>query len=438
MVLFGVLLIGIISLCWSVYRDIQIEKLYPSDLRNRIVGARLQKDGRMPYFHKWKPADGLRYYDPQNFDTLKVSTSTASPYFHQMLYPIADMEQRTISRLWIFIQYVLLFIITGIALSLTVTAVQKVAVLAMAISFLFTEAWIKIIETGQLYLFIPFLAMCGYFFLQKKKYTAMAFLAGLFAVSLVLIRPNTVFMFLPFLFIAGRYSLRYKMAFFVPVILLLGYTVSNGHQRALWTEYAESLSEQIKLHQNLSPTSQQNEEDPGFVSWEGWNMAEVKAELAKSSYVNYSENGNFFVLVENLTGIHLSSAFLSIASFLLIFIMTLLFYFFCRKPGFDSCNIAIFGFCLYMTSDLFSPIYRHQYNTVQWFFPLLLAASGYIKNYKWIYAALVAGIALNIINTPFIKMEHTIGEYIIFAALLFLAFVYKRQQQLTTSFHSVH
>ena len=434
----GIVLMILTSLCWSVYRDIQIEKLYPGDLRNRVVGARLQKDDRMPYFYKWKPADGLRYYDPQNFDTLKVSNSTASPFFHQLLYPIADMEQRTISRLWVFIQYVLLFIMTVIAVTLSVTAIQKVAVLGMAISFLFTEAWIKIIEAGQLYLFIPFLAMCSYFFLQKKRYTATAFVAGLFAVSLVLVRPNTVFLFFPFLFIAGRYSLRYKIVFFVPVILLLGYIVGNRHQRALWTEYAESLSEQIKLHQNLGPTVQQNENDPGFASWEGWNMAEVEAAQTKSSYVNYSENGNFFVVVRDIIGINLSPAFLSIASFSLISVMMLLFYFFCRKSGFDIYNLAILGFCLYMTTDLFSPVFRHQHYTVQWFFPLLLAASGYIKTYKWIYIAIAAGLIFNIINSPFIKMEHTIGEYIIFAALLLLAFLYNHPQQLKADFNPDH
>ena len=435
-VLFGVLFIGILSICWSVYRDIQIEKLYPGDLRNRIVGARLQKDGKMPYFYKWKPADGLRYYDPQNFDTLKVSTSTASPFFHQLLYPIADMQQRTISRLWVFLQYVLLFIMTGMALMLATTAIQKVAVFVISISFLFTEAWINLIAPGQLYLLIPFLALACYFFLRQPANIAAALPAGLFAVSLVLIRPNTGLLFLPFIFIAGRYSLRYKIAFFVPVVLLLGYIVGNEHQRALWTEYGESLSEQIKLHQDLGPATQQNEKDPGFVSWEGWNRAEIEAEAAKSSYVNYSENGNFFVLARELFGIHLSTAFLSITSFSLIFMLLLLFYFFCRKSGFHIYNIAILGFCLYMTSDLFSPVYRHQYYTVQWFFPLLLAAAGYVKDYKWIYGAIAAGIILNITNLPFIKMEHTIGEYIIFAALLLLAFVYNRRQQLNSDFYT--
>lgn len=428
--LFSLVTIAIISLCWSVYRDVQIDKLFPSDLRNRIVGARLQKDGKLPYFYKWKPADGIRYYDPQNFDTLAVSTSTASPFFHQLLYPIADMEQRTISRLWIVIQYVLLFIMTGIAFRFAVTASQKIAVVVLSISFLFTEAWINLIAPGQMYLFIPFLALLFYFFLQKKDSLVAAVFAGICAISLVLIRPNAVLMYIPFVFIAGSFSIRYKLFFFIPVLLMLGYVVSSPFQRALWKNYSEALSEQLKVHlENGEAASGKNEKDPGYVTWEGWNMQEVEAEEARTSYKNYSENGNFFVLVKNVTGKRLSPLFLAVTSFVLIIIIVSLFYLYNRKTGFSIYNIALLGFCLYMIADLFSPIYRHQYYTVQWLFPLFLAAGGYLKMYRWIYIALALGIFLNVINSPYIKMEHTIGEYLILGAMLLLAFVYNKQQQ---------
>jgi len=44
------LVLAVCSACWCIYRDIQIEKQYTGDLRNRIVGARLQIDGIPPYF----------------------------------------------------------------------------------------------------------------------------------------------------------------------------------------------------------------------------------------------------------------------------------------------------------------------------------------------------------------------------------------------------
>lgn len=432
------ILSGLITLCWSVYTAIQYEKIFPDDLRNRIVGARLQKDGKMPYFYKWRTGDGIRYYNPQNFNSLKVSTSTASPFFHQLLYPIANMDQRTITRLWVYLQYLLLLIITALALMLSVTATQKIMVLAAAMAFLHTKAWIIFIASGQLYLFIPCIAMLFYFFIHKGHGLIAAFLTGLFVISLVLIRPNTVFMFLPFLFLIRSYSLRYKAVFFVPVIILLAWIAGNSRQRALWIEYKQCLSEHIKFHQNTGPAFQQNEKDPEFDSWEGWNRREIQEARAGMQDAFRSEHGNVFSVVRKGLGIKLSPAFLIIASLSLIFVLVLLFYFMHRRFGFHVYNLAILGFCLYMISDLFSPIIRLQYYTVQWIFPLLLAAAGFEKKYKWIYVFLVLGLILNMINIPSVIIERTLGEYIIFAALLLLAFVYNRPQQLKTNFHSVH
>lgn len=83
-----------------------------------------------------------------------------------------------------------------------------------------------------------------------------------------------------------------------------------------------------------------------------------------------------------------------------------------------------------MINDLFSPIHRYQYYTVQWFCVLLLAAAGYQRQYQAIYVALATGLLLNIINTPYLKMEHTMGEYIWLLALLLLVFRYKDHVQL--------
>jgi hypothetical protein len=89
----------------SLYRDIRLEKQFPSDLRNRIVGARLQKDGKLPYHYHWKETDGIRYYNPDDYlwqsDSVSgfsaINEITSSPFFHELLYPICDLSQRTLS-----------------------------------------------------------------------------------------------------------------------------------------------------------------------------------------------------------------------------------------------------------------------------------------------------------------------------------------------------
>jgi hypothetical protein len=159
----------------------------------------------------------------------------------------------------------------------------------------------------------------------------------------------------------------------------------------------------MKIHQQKQPSLQQNEKDPGFSTWEGWNRLEIEKAKAGVLGVLHSEHGNVFVLARRGLGLQLSPTFLIVTSLSLICIFTFLFYFVHRQSGFNIYNTAILGFCLYMISDLFSPIYRFEYYTVQWFFPILLAASGYVKTYKWIYIAIAAGLIFNIINSPFIK-----------------------------------
>jgi hypothetical protein len=85
---------------------------------------------------------------------------------------------------------------------------------------------------------------------------------------------------------------------------------------------------------------------------------------------------------------------------------------------------AIFGFCLFMIADLFSPIYRHQYYTVQWILPLMLAASVFSLWRKGWYALLLTALLLNCIHLPFIKMGNTIGEYLFLFVLLALVLTY--------------
>jgi hypothetical protein len=79
---------------------------------------------------------------------------------------------------------------------------------------------------------------------------------------------------------------------------------------------------------------------------------------------------------------------------------------------------AIFAFCLYMMVDLFSPIYRIQYYSVQWLFPLLVAAtSAGARQWRWM--GLLAGyLILTIVHLPWGAKQNTLEEYALLAVLL--------------------
>jgi hypothetical protein len=156
--------------------------------------------------------------------------------------------------------------------------------------------------------------------------------------------------------------------------------------------------------------------------WEGWKKAAIDSMTTVIKPHRYSEHGNVFVVYMAITKKHMPISVMNLLSALFILVIAGI----ClrlRKTHkyIELPNIAILGFCLYMISDLFSPIWRHQYYTTQWLFPLLLAAAVYQKANKWVYALLLAGLVLNIVNTSYMKMEHTIGEYLMLFTLIYLS-----------------
>jgi hypothetical protein len=423
-------------LVYTVQRDSRYEQTYAGDLRNRVVGARLIKDGRSPYFYKWQAGDPLRYYNPVDFDSLRVSVITASPFFHHLLSPLADMPEARLSRVWLLIEYVQFISIALFAFSLAATRPQRLAVLLFALLLLFTNAWIQHIGGGQNYICIPFLALLFFACVRKNRNTGFAFAAGIAAACLVLIRINTVVFFIPFLFLVRHYSRRWLLAFFVPILALSLWILGDGQERRLWQDYSRQTSEWIKIHQS-DPTVRPgpyNGPAPEFPRWEGVDMQKSAAN-EKALPKIYSENGNVFVLFTAIFHHKLPVAVLGITSAGIILLFTLVFYQRnyrtvsqerTRDTGEDIAlpalvRIALFGFCLYMISDLFSPVYRHQYYTIQWAFPLLLAASSFQPRRIGLYGVLLAGLLLNCIHLPFLKMGNSIGEYGILAALLVLS-----------------
>jgi hypothetical protein len=96
----------------------------------------------------------------------------------------------------------------------------------------------------------------------------------------------------------------------------------------------------------------------------------------------------------------------------LITLLSLLasFYYVHTKNKRNLLQVLIFAFTLYMIVEIFSPVYRHQYNAVQWF-PLILSAlliPAARRNPVLLLLAL--GLLLNIVNINWIPMRHTLGE----------------------------
>jgi hypothetical protein len=424
-----VIFIALLLLAKNLVRDLQLEELGIGDLRNRIVGARLQKNGISPYFYKWKKGESIRYYDPLNDNGWKVSACTASPFFHTLLYPLTELPYPTTSKLWIFVLYILLIATTILAILISKNTALPIACF-ICVAFTFTETWLDTIVTKQSYLFIPFFAMLIYFFLKKGSTNKWLYiLAGAASVFLLLTRPTTIFFFLPLIFIHKKYSASDKLLFFLPVLLGLIITLSTS-QSTLWRDYFESVSEHIKIHQGLDPATQSNDKG-NFTAIEGFNI-EGYHNNGTEWYKAYVESSSFFVMINLISGYRIPPGLLLLCCGITMLVFTALFYGIRKKRtiGISPEAVLILGYCLYLISDLGAPIYRGHYNVVQWLFPLLLIPATFQARYLWLYLLMLTALFLNIHYKPFLPMQHALAEYIWLASFLIYAFVYN--ENLTT------
>lgn len=405
-----------IVLAWSVRVGYWSTRQYMGDLRNRVVGARMIEDGRSPYFYKWQTGDGTRYYDPDNFDELRVSNTTSTPLFHQLFIPLAAASQERIMYAWVWLQFLFLGIMVWLSWRRTETVSQKTFVLLTTALFLLSDAWTMELTNGQVYILFPLLAMLFFQCLNTPVVPSYRlFLAGIILAIFAGIRPNAVVFFLPFVLFFLRRPLKDAIIVLIPLLLLGIWILVSPFERMLWKDYRSHLAEQVKLHQGLSPAQQNNAADPKFQQWEEIDMNKMRQHEAADPIRYRSENGNVFVLFKAITQHQLSLPALGLA--MLLCIAGFAGWFFLRYRSDLPVSlpaIAVGGSVLLMIADLFSPVHRHQYYAVQWIFPLLLIATRFRTNSVWCWVVL-AGLLLNCANISFIKMEHTIGEFLMLA-----------------------
>jgi hypothetical protein len=427
-VLNGIFLLVLLS--HSIYRDVHLEKQYTVDLRNRVVGARLQKDGKLPYNYYFLPVDGLRYFDIQNFnsDSSGANNITASPFFHQLLYPICDLQQRSISKIWLWLQYILLVCMIFIFSELTRDKNKKLLILNLGIIFTLTEAWKNLIICGQLYFFVAFLICCIIAGLINNKKSGII-LAGICASAFVLTRPIGIVLFIPFLIFYKKYIIFLAVSFSGLIIYLL-FVLNDPYEKSLYLNYASRMKMHVLYHQSAltNPPEIPKSNTLSVRKFEGIDFEEVNQQINDHPIKVYSENGNIFILYFFLTHKKMPLVWLFLLSAGAILTLTILFYFHCKKYPAQKMQIILFGFTMYMIVELLSPVTRHQYYTVQWF-PLVLA--GFLVLPGWtgrISFILLAGLMLNIVNFPWLPMRHTLGEFCWLAGMLLLIFSSRLKQ----------
>lgn len=418
----------VILLVNAIIRDVEYQKEGAGDLRNRVVGARLTKDGRDPYFYKWKTGDSYRYLDYGNVNTNVVSIMTATPLFHHLMAPLCDFDERTIAYAWFILEYLALLVIIAAGVVLCTGALQKIVVLNTGVLFAYTNAWMFHLVEGQMYIFIAALIMIIVLFITRyNSRKSFLIFAGVLTAILIFIRPIAAIILLPFIFSPSKYKV-YLMATILFSVAYAGYILTNENEKKQWTNYSYAMDKQVKIHQNLEDSAIKIEKPPVLKYLEGDNLEEQRKAFIGHPFPYHSENGNVFFVFKTFTRAAMPLSVLYSLYFVAVLFLSALAWRKYKKNVLNERRLVLFGLILYMVTELYTPVHRHQYNTVQWLPLILLAISIHKRPVNFSYLLIFAGILLNISNTQLIPMRHTIGEYIILTGLLLIVFIQRGEE----------
>ena len=114
--------------------DFRNTLIYPgTDLRNRVVGARLMLEGIDPYFFKWQPGLSDKFYDPLSIPTELISKLSVPPtvlVIHSITAGLSYVQQKVI---WLLVQWAAL--IATVLIFVKTSNSQSKTNLILAVSF---------------------------------------------------------------------------------------------------------------------------------------------------------------------------------------------------------------------------------------------------------------------------------------------------------------
>jgi hypothetical protein len=433
------IMLCLMSVVWCIYRDIHLEKIYTGDLRNRIVGSRMQMDGKSPYFYHYQDDQNIRYYDWNNGTvSYRISNVTATPFLHQLLSPIANFSQYTISKIWFAVEYLTLLLMTLMAAKLAKTRRQKTFVFLMAVVYLHSNAWTNHMSVGQMYILIPAQALLLYYLLNLPQKNIHALLAGVVAAAVVLTRPTTIVFLLTLLLLVGQYRKQYLIYLAASFIITLALAFGTGKSMFYWQEYRQAMTEQLNAHRGVNPNPEYRDSLPDLQYVEGWSKPEMHKAEEFRWYRHNDANGNVFVFLDNVFKIKTPVWVLGVLCLLFMLTLVLLFFKYTSLPwtrfaqpvqgvAADLFPVSLLGFILYMSTDLFSPIYRFHYNAIQWIFPLLIVAGRWSPGSGKLPTAIaLLGLILHSVPWVGFPMQQCVGEYLIMLSLIIYLLTYKK------------
>lgn len=371
-----------------------------TDLRCRIVGARLLTTDHSPYFYKWNPVDGERLLNPNDNPGSIVNGNVVTPAILYTIQPLAKLRYDKIRTIWTCLQ----FIIAAVSIWLLSTRQNEKRhswqspLLATLLAIVFSEIWLFNIERGQIYvLYVLFMALMYWCYTLTGKRGQL--LAGIVGGIFLFFRPIAVLFLLPFLlkkrfqFVGGT-----VIGAVIGILLFVMPSISS------WKDYYFAMNEFSGITEKRTPFSSTVYPLPATI--EGLNNI--------TQFHRFNEGGMSTISKYLSTaGIHITGVQNLI---LLAVTMVILIFLFLRsnnkegKKG-EADQLFLAAFLFYILAEVFIAAPRAGYNLVQWIFPVFISWR-YIYSFQWRLVLFIVGMMF-IHHFPFVFFyQQDFGEFL--------------------------
>ncbi len=400
--------------------DIKNTITYPgTDLRNRVVGARLMLEGIDPYFFKWQPGLSEKFYDPLDIPTELLSKLSVPPTvlaLHSVIAGLSYLQQKII---WLIFQWAAL--IGTLLLFIKVNNSQAKTNLMIVIGSLFANSlfWRFHINSGQIYIIYVFLTSISWYLLNKASGYNSIF-SGFFMGIVASLRPTFVLFYIPFIFCR-----RYYFIFGGFLGLLSSVSLSCLlFGTAIWKKYVLAMLSMI-----------------GIIDPNTYSSLETKAFSANSNIAYPTAVEGFDWNVRNPLELYLDNTSLYdvlnaidipnkrnllIVGFVAMVVLSSLYIFKYFSSKTNINYLFLFGYLICLVTDFFIPVGRYSYYDIQMIIPLLIIVSQ--ANMKELIedkaiALLIIGFILSIGGFIIIPRALFFSTFLILSYILYVSFL---------------
>lgn len=366
---------SLVVLILIAFQSFRISNQYGgTDLRARVVGARLLFSEHSPYFYTWRPGDPETLMDPNIQPGRKVNGNVVTPAVLWLMQPLVWLPYKSIRPVWtlleLFSALLTIYWLSGMK------SLKQLAgfFLLPALLLLAGPYWNFHTDRGQMYIFYTALVAGSWFIYKKGKNGKFwsGFLAGL----LVFMRPFAICFALPFLAVQQREWIKGFALAILTGILLWVLPMQNT-----WKDYAAAMK--IFSAEITGSVAKENASPIAF-------PAEVEQMKNLGDYGQYPLNAfpTTFEISKKLNFALPQWASYGLLALFMLMLTTLLI----RKRILAPEKLFMCGFVLMMACEYTTHAPRAPYNLLMWLAPVcLLLASPRGEHFrsKWWMAGIL-------------------------------------------------